>query len=150
MRAHRVSREDVALLRAISKQALQALLPPRRLRSLSQAAIDLGVSARAVRRMLEGGAPVARAGHRGRGKAALVDPAAIRGWLASRHVAPADDAHLQAWEVFVESSGPHKLAVARAMMSVWYRATTALLDVAGAPELDVEPDYIRRLKAILA
>jgi hypothetical protein len=113
--------------------------------------------------MLEGCAPVARAGHRGRGKAALVDPAAIRGWLASRHVAPADDAHLQAfaamvpetvaaaaWEVFVESSGPHKLAVARAMMSVWYRATTALLDVAGAPELDVEPDYIRRLKAILA
>ena len=38
------------------------------------AAADLGITPRALRRMIDNKAPVARSGRRGRGKSTLVDP----------------------------------------------------------------------------
>lgn len=126
------------------------------------AALALETSPRRLRRLIDQGAPVVRTGRRGRGKAALIDPDVIRAWIDSRTRAPADDARLKVfvaqlpeivaeavWRVFVDTVGPHKRAVAQACVAAWYQACVAAFDAAGAPELEVIPEKIDRLRAIL-
>ena len=54
--------------------------------TLPVAARELGVSVPALRREIARGAPVARRGGRGRGRATLVDVAAVRAWRGSEAV----------------------------------------------------------------
>jgi hypothetical protein len=129
--------------------------------TLPAAAEALGISSRALRRMIDNDAPVARAGGRGRGNSTLVDPDAIRAWIDSSSLAPAHDSSFKAfasripeiiahamWDVFVDTEGPHKRAAARTLIAAWYLATAELMDAAGAPELSVMPEKIDRLRAI--
>ncbi len=49
--------------------------------SLTDAALQLGISPSTLRRYLRAGAPSVRTGSRGRGRATMVDADAIRQWL---------------------------------------------------------------------
>lgn len=51
---------------------------------IQPAARELGVGTATLRRWMRDGAPVARRGGRGRGRAALIDPESIRAWQAQR------------------------------------------------------------------
>jgi hypothetical protein len=129
---------------------------------LPAAAAALGVSTPTLRRWLRRGAPVARRGGRGPGRAALVDPGAVRAWRNPRTVGvdarvlaavlPDKLAQVLA-EAHREIDGPHKRAAAGVIAGAWYCATVAILDELrlhdpAIPELDVLPDAIQRLRRI--
>ena len=130
--------------------------------SIPDAARALGVSPRAVRRMVERGAPVARRGGRGRGRATLIDVAALRAWQrpSGRLVAPVVLARMLPAAIGTaiaaahrEIDGPHKRAAAGVLAGAWYAASCAALDElrrldADVPEIDVVPDEIARLREI--
>jgi phage terminase Nu1 subunit (DNA packaging protein) len=63
--------------------------------TVPQAAAAMGVTCAQVRNWLHEGAPVARAGQRGRGHAALVDVAELTTWLRARERVPSEESHRQ-------------------------------------------------------
>ena len=124
---------------------------------VAAAAAELGVSERQLRRWLRDGAPQARRGGRGRGRAALVDPAAIDAWRrqgeaeAALRALAGEVPELVASAVFEAhrmTEGPHKRALAGALSAAWYLATLALLERLGAAGELVEPEKIIRLRQI--
>lgn len=133
---------------------------------LPQAAAELRVSPRTLRRWLRQGAPTVARGRRGRGGRALVDPRAIAAWrLSCEAVEHADlevfaaelpelvaDAMLEA---FREVDGPHKRAAAGVLAGAWYVVTVRALDRLrrDVPELrdpEVLPAQIGHLRTIYA
>lgn len=129
---------------------------------VAAAAAVLGVSERQLRRWLRAGCPVARRGGRGRGRAALVDPAAVSAW---RRRSSAEDVLLvlageipelaaaAVAESFRLVEGPHKTACAGPMAGSWYLVCTAILDrlradAPAVPELRATPEKILRLRQI--
>lgn len=130
--------------------------------TIPDAARVLGVTPRAVRRMVERGAPVARRGGRGRGRATLIDVAALRAWQrpSGRLVAPVVLARMLPAAIATaiaaahrEIDGPHKRASAGVLAGAWYAASCAALDELrrldpDVPEIDAIPDEIARLREI--
>jgi len=130
--------------------------------SIPDAARALGVSPRAVRRMVERGAPVARRGGRGRGRATLIDVAALRAWQrpSGRLVAPVVLARTIPAAIATAIAAAYrdvdrsdKRALAGIFAASWYVASCAALDElrrldADVPEIDVVPDEIARLREI--
>ena len=130
---------------------------------LPAAAVELGISEPTLRRWLRQGAPVTRQGGRGRGRAALVDPAAVDRWRTPGKAAGIDAAILAAelpellaaavWQTFLLIDGPHKRPCANELAAAWYGMTTAALDRlrehdATLPELSALPEAIDRLQKI--
>lgn len=127
-----------------------------------EAAEALGVAESTLRRWLREGAPQARRGRRGRGRAALVDVQAVRAW---RRAEGGEDAlRALAGEIpellagamhqaFTLSDGPHKKALAGALAGAWYLAATAVTDrlrrdVSELPEVATVPEKIAALRSI--
>ncbi len=125
---------------------------------LAEAARELDVSEATLRRWLTQGAPVASRGRRGRGRAHLIDPTAVRAWrAASDH-----DARL------IEFAGALPELIGRAMADAfrlhpdkrqraalawlacagWQLATESLADQLGHPGPDAIPPEIERLRKI--
>ena len=125
--------------------------------TVAEAAAELGVSERQLRRWLRAGCPVARRGRRGRGGAALLDVDAVQAW---RRQATAEDAlatlagavpELVADAVhasFLEAEGVRKSALAGVLCAVWYRVAASLLDQLGADAPAEVPHKIARLRHI--
>lgn len=130
---------------------------------LNLAALELGVSAIQLRRMIRAGAPVARRGARGRGRATLVDPAAVQAWRASQRVALAAaaaelpdvlaDALADALE---RAEGLPKQRTAGLLAFAWYLAATRCMDhlrefdPAVGDVTDPLPAAVERLRKIAA
>lgn len=133
---------------------------------VQDAARALGVTVRTLRRDLAAGAPVVRRGGRGRGRAALVDVAAIEAWRRCRSQAAATDDVLRviAAEIpeilaaachtaFVTIDGPHKRQAAGILAGAWYLASVAVLDHLRRidptlPDVTAVPEKIDRLRRI--
>ena len=133
---------------------------------LVAAAQSLGKSPATLRRWVRAGAPVARHGGRGRGRAALFDPLALVAWHRGRsdQSQPNDALRVFAAEVpemlarsvwlsFCDAIGPHKRACAPLLSAVWYNCATGVLDRMRAncsdiPELTTIPELIERLNKI--
>lgn len=127
---------------------------------LPAAARALGVSERQLRRFLRDGAPVARRGGRGRGRATLIDVEAVRAWRAR----PDDRLRQFAGEVpelvaeaaeeaFQLVEGPQKRAAAGILAGAWYVTTTRLLgrlrgDLPDLQDPSAIPPPIERLREI--
>jgi hypothetical protein len=99
------------------------------------AAADLAVSVPTLRRWLRAGAPLARRGARGRGRAALVDPQAVAAWRASQCVTLAAAAaglpDLIAGalaDAFDQTEGLPKSRMAGFVAGAWYLAATRCMD----------------------
>jgi hypothetical protein len=129
---------------------------------LRDAAAALGVGQATLRRWLRAGAPQARRGARGRGRAALVDPAAVAAW--HRASGTQDALRAIAGEVpglladavddyFRGVVGPHKRPCAGELAGAWYVVTVAVLDrirreCPDVPEVEAVPEPIERLRKI--
>lgn len=129
--------------------------------SVPQAARELGLSVRTVRRAIANGAPVVRRGGRGRGRATLVDVDALKAWREGtadgRLLAVAADVPALVagamFDVFIQLEGPHKRAAAGALAGAGYLATVAVLDrlradVHDVPEIYALPEKLDRLRLI--
>lgn len=130
--------------------------------TIPDAARALGVSVSSMRRMVENGAPVARRGGRGRGRATLIDLAALRAWQrpSGRLVAPVVLARTLPTAISAALATAYrdldrndKRALAGIFAAAWYVATCAALDELRAldpavPELDDVPEEIARLRKI--
>lgn len=125
---------------------------------LLAAAAELGLTPHQVRYAIERGAPVVRRGRPGPGGATLVDPSAIRAWL-DRSRREIDAVHRElakglvqdlaeaACRQFQSASGPHKLALAGAVIEQFIAAAQAVharleLPAFGPDEI---PACVRRL-----
>lgn len=133
---------------------------------LRQAAAELGIAPRTLRRWLAAGAPTVTRGRRGRGGRALVDPQAVRAWrLSCEAIEHADLEVLAAelpelvaaavFEAFRECEGPHKRQTAGVLAGVWYFVTVALLerlrrDVPELRDPATVPPQIGHLRTIFA
>lgn len=125
-----------------------------------QAAAALDLSVVQLRRLLRQGAPVARRGARGRGRATLVDVQAVRAWRASQHVtlaaasAAIPDVLADALAGSLEQSdGLPKQRLAAVMAGVWYAASVAVLDHLrrfdpGVADVTARPLAVERLLKI--
>ena len=114
---------------------------------IKTAALQLAIPPGTLRRYCREGCPH-RPGGKGRGKAQLVDPAAVRSWLGgsadTRHLLTlADDLpQLLATAIFESwrnENGPHKRALAGVLPAIWYSTCTQLLDKLREQNADV-PD----------
>lgn len=135
------------------------------------AARELGISSSTLRRWVEkDGAPVASRGRRGRGKATLIYPDAIRRWRAAtgREQALIElgaalpeliaRAMSEAFKQMAErcQTGGERRRVAAALAVGWFQATAATLDhlhrlhPAIAPDPRTLPQAIARLREIAA
>lgn len=130
--------------------------------NLVDAARALGVAPVTLRRMIAAGAPVARPGRRGRGGEALLDPAAVKAWQASRGATRDQAGEADALRAalsrlpqriaaladaqFQDAEGPHKRQLAGEIAAFAYRVLFALEDVAGIPT--VELDELERLRKV--
>lgn len=130
---------------------------------IEQAAEVLGLSPGQLRRLVAAGAPCARQGQRGRGRVMLVDPQAVRAWTgaSARDALVLELASLlpevlarAIEDAFRLTDGPHKRAVAGALVGTWNLANGSLLDVLrelcpSVPEAsDQLPGQIEQLKKI--
>jgi hypothetical protein len=102
---------------------------------VTTAAAALGVSPRQVRRWIADGAPVARRGRQGRGRATLVDPLAMEAWRTSQRVtlaaAAAGIPDILAGVIVRElerAEGLPKQRMAGWAAGVWYAASVAVMD----------------------
>lgn len=116
------------------------------------------------------GCPVARRGRRGRGGATMVDPAAVRRWMASRDqpTAPTTERDLALayaarlpdllaeamYRAWCEVDSPAKPALAVQVARAWYLATSGELDRLrdlwpDVPHVTTVPDAINKLKLIV-
>lgn len=99
------------------------------------AALELGVRVPTLRRWIAAGAPVARRGTRGRGRATLVEPAAVASWRASQRVTlaaaaaaiPAVLAGALA-DALERAEGLPKQRTAGLLAFAWYLAATRCMD----------------------
>lgn len=128
---------------------------------IEDAARELGVSVSTLRRWIGAGAPVARCGGQGRGRAALVDPAAVRAWLDRCDAEQALVALAgripellaeAAEEAFVAC--PDKRGAGWALCFQWQLASAKLLDALredapGVPELEVVPESIEKIRKLI-
>jgi hypothetical protein len=128
--------------------------------TIAECALELRLSRRQLQRYIADGAPQLRKGRRGRGGEALLDAAAIVGWLAVQartadgqallRVLASEVPELVAVQLhrqFVNSAGPHKKAVGRELQLIWGLLTAALLerirrDVPDLPDAADVPDAI--------
>ena len=115
---------------------------------LSACAAELGLSVRQLRYAVRQGAPVARRGHKGRGGATLVVPAAISAWMQER----GDYTAVQArWKIAREfertlaeslvllvrnEDGPHKRALARSHVLTFEFTANRQRSQLGLPPLE--------------
>lgn len=129
---------------------------------LDRAAAELGVPTGTLRRWVRQGCPVVHRGHRGRGHAALVDPAQVLQWrqagarqqvyLELASAVPTVIAHA-ACDSMRLANGIDKKRLAGVQAATWYVATNAVLDhlrerCPAVPELAVVPDEIEQLRKI--
>ncbi|GGX89991.1 hypothetical protein GCM10007160_16780 [Litchfieldella qijiaojingensis] len=124
---------------------------------IPEAAHALGVSESTLRRWIAAGAPVARRGGRGRGNVTLVDPDAVIAWLNECDATEAMRAFAgqvpelvagAIWESFRLAEGPHKRGVAELLVTLWYLASTEIMEAAGADAPEAWPEAIERLRKI--
>ncbi len=99
----------------------------RRVLPLAEAAKVLGTSVPTLHRWIASGAPVARAGRRGRGHAALVDPDAVAAWRRAQAAHDGATAALVAHGTRAETVSD---AVAERLFELWQRRE---LEVFGVP-----------------
>lgn len=128
-----------------------------------QAARALGTSTGTLRRWIDAGAPVARRGQRGRGRATLVDPAAITAWrrreggtdalaiLAARLPELLADAAASAHRSAPDKRDP--AGAAWCLCAAWQLGVATVVDAireAGAdiPDPAAIPEGIERLRKI--
>lgn len=128
-----------------------------------QAARVLGTSSATLRRWIAAGAPVARRGRRGRGRATLVDPAAVMAWrrreggtdalliLAARLPELLAQAAEQAHRAAPDKRDP--VTAAWCLCAAWQLGVAAVVEVAreaGAdiPDISAIPEAIERLRKI--
>ena len=139
--------------------------------TIGQAALALDLPESTLRFWIDRrGCPVARKGGRGRGRATLVDPVAIRRWMdgrdqptapttehdvmlayAERLPALLADALYNAWR---ETDGPAKRQLAASVACAWYQAASAELDRLrdlhpDIPHVTTVPEAIVKLKLIV-
>jgi len=129
---------------------------------VNQAAAALGVPCGTLRRWLREGCPAVTRGRRGRGQAALVDPAQVLQWreagerdriyLELAGAVPAVIAHA-ACESMRMAGGIDKRRLAGVQAATWYVATNAVLDhlrerCPSVPELADVPEEIQQLQKI--
>ena len=127
---------------------------------LDQAALQLGVAPVTLRRWIAQGAPVARAGQRGRGRRALVDPVAIAAWRAAPAAVEGPIAPTLTFkraealiagacaEVYsLAAAAPRDFGAAEVIAALGYRIVVAIAEELGAPEPALHPDF-SRLRAI--
>ena len=123
-------------------------MPAQRILPLAACAVALGLTVRQLRYAVRQGAPVARRGHKGRGGATLVEPAAISAWMQER----GDYAAVQArWRIardfernLAESlvllvrneDGPHKRALARSHVLTFEFTANRQRSQLGLPPLE--------------
>ena len=116
--------------------------------TLSVCAAELGLTVRQLRYAVRQGAPVARRGHKGRGGATLVVPAAISAWMQER----GDYTAVQArWKIAREfertlaeslvllvrnEDGPHKRALARSHVLTFEFTANRQRSQLGLPPLE--------------
>lgn len=128
---------------------------------LKEAAQALDVAEITLRRWIAQGAPVARRGGRGRGRATLVDVQAVRRWrdggvdavitsFASVMPRLLSDA---CTDTFRRIDGPHKRHCGPVLAAVWYRAATAMLDhlrehCPTVPDVTAIPTEVEMLRKI--
>lgn len=141
--------------------------------TIEQAAAELGLPPTTVRYWIDRrGCPTVRRGGRGRGNATLIDPAAVRAWMAGRDqpatTAPTSEhgmalmyaervpdllaeALYNAWR---ETDGPAKRQLAASVAVAWYQAASAELDRLrnrhpDIPHVTSLPEAIVKLKLIV-
>jgi len=123
-------------------------MPAQRILPLAACAVALGLTVRQLRYAVRQGAPVARRGHKGRGGATLVVPAAISAWMQER----GDYSAVQArWKIardfernLAESlvllvrneDGPHKRALARSHVLTFEFTANRQRSQLGLPPLE--------------
>jgi hypothetical protein len=123
-------------------------MPAQRILPLAACAAALGLTVRQLRYAVRQGAPVARRGHKGRGGATLVVPAAISAWMQER----GDYSAVQArWKIVREfernlaeslvllvrnEDGPHKRALARSHVLTFEFTANRQRSQLGLPPLE--------------
>ena len=123
-------------------------MPAQRILPLAACAVALGLTVRQLRYAVRQGAPVARRGHKGRGGATLVVPAAISAWMQER----GDYTAVQArWKIAREiertlaeslvllvrnEDGPHKRALARSQVLTFEFTANRQRSQLGLPPLE--------------
>ena len=123
-------------------------MPAQRILPLAACAVALGLTVRQLRYAVHQGAPVARRGHKGRGGATLVVPAAISAWMQER----GDYTAVQArWKIAREfertlaeslvllvrnEDGPHKRALARSHVLTFEFTANRQRSQLGLPPLE--------------
>jgi hypothetical protein len=123
-------------------------MPAQRILPLAACAVALGLTVRQLRYAVRQGAPVARRGHKGRGGATLVVPAAISAWMQER----GDYTAVQArWKIAREfertlaeslvllvrnEDGPHKRALARSHVLTFEFTANRQRSQLGLPPLE--------------
>jgi len=123
-------------------------MPAQRILPLAACAVALGLTVRQLRYAVRQGAPVARRGHKGRGGATLVVPAAISAWMQER----GDYTAVQArWKIAREfertlaeslvllvrnEDGPHKRALARSHVLTFEFTANRRRSELGLPPLE--------------
>lgn len=125
---------------------------------LTEAARALGISPGTLRRWVAQGAPVAQRGRRGRGRAHLIDPDAVRRWRsASDHDARLIEFAAALPELIGKAMADafrmhpdkrQRAALAWLACAGWQLATEALADQLGHPGPDAIPPEIERLRKI--
>ena len=128
------------------------------------AAVELKVGEATLRRWIARGAPVSRRGHRGRGRATLLDVAAIRAWRAPTTTG-VDPRILAAvlperiatalHEAHQHVVGPGKRAAAGVLAGAWHVACCAVTEELRRYDEDILdvgeiPESVERLQKIAA
>jgi phage terminase Nu1 subunit (DNA packaging protein) len=138
------------------------LIPEAAPLPVPDAARQLGVSVPTLRRWIASGAPLARRGRRGRGRATLIDPVAVAAWRAAQApslaVAAAGLPEVLAdalADALVQAEGCDKRRLAAVLAGAWYSAAVRVMDHlrltdADVPDVTVRPLAVERLLKIAA
>jgi hypothetical protein len=137
--------------------------------TIAEAARALRLSPRQILRDISQGAPVARRGGRGRGRATLIDIDALAAWRRSQQAREREFADVlttiaaelpelcatATHDLFVSLEGPHKRDSAGALAAAWFVVLTCVLDrlrrdAPNVPELSALPEKITRLRRIFS
>lgn len=133
---------------------------------LTLAARELGVSSSTLRRWIRAGAPLARRGRRGRGRAALVSVEAVASWRASYAVAERPGVSVipdfsavpdilgdTISEILDRADGLPKQRIARMLCELWYVSAFRVMDHLreidpATPDVSAVPLSIERLRKL--